>query len=81
MITKDQAVAATHRDIFYHCTLTNTDGSQLRARVNGKCKTWKRHPEHFSLPMKHGMYTYFYLTPATQHDWATTPPAAIVEGP
>jgi len=31
-------------------------------RVNGKIKLWKRDPERFQLPIRHGLYNYGYLT-------------------
>lgn len=44
-----------------------------RAKVNGRCRTWKREPEKFALPMKHGLYVYFYITPENANDWSTIP--------
>lgn len=61
MITKEMAVSAKGGTIFYHETLKNADGSPLRGRVNGACKTWKTRPHDFRLPMKHGMYECFYI--------------------
>lgn len=60
MITKLQA--ETHRGEFWHMTLKNADGTPIRCRVNGKCKTWKRTPNLFKLPVKHGMRDSFYIT-------------------
>ena len=39
----------------------------IRWRVNGKCKTWKRNPERFKLPIKHGLYSYGYITEENAH--------------
>lgn len=36
-------------------------------RANGKCKTWKRTPERFQLPIKHGLYNYGYITNENAH--------------
>jgi hypothetical protein len=36
-------------------------------RANGKCKTWKRDLTRFSLPVKHGLYSYGYLTNENAH--------------
>jgi hypothetical protein len=33
-----------------------------RWRVNGKVKLWKRSPDRVQVPIKHGMYSYGYLT-------------------
>lgn len=56
-------------DILHHVSLTNSDGTPTRARVNGKMKTWKRDPNRFQLPMKHGFYTCFYITAENAHEW------------
>ena len=32
-----------------------------RWRVNGALKLWKRSPERFRLPVKHGLYAYAYI--------------------
>ena len=81
MINKAQAVAAKHGDIFYHRELTNADGTPLRARVSGVCKTWVKQPEKFKLPMKHGLRACFYITEQNSIDWCITPCAAVVECP
>jgi hypothetical protein len=36
-------------------------------RANGKCKTWKRSPERFSLPIKFGLYGYGHITEENCH--------------
>lgn len=36
-------------------------------RVNGKCRTWKRQPGKFLLPIKHGLYTHSYINETNQH--------------
>jgi hypothetical protein len=69
MITKEMAVAATYRQEFQHKTLKNADKTPVRCRVNGKCKTWKTQPENFQLPVKHGLKTCFYITPANANEW------------
>ena len=55
----------------YHKTKRNRDGSPLRARVNGKVKTWKTRPEDFRVPMKYGLRDCFYITPTNAIDWTT----------
>lgn len=59
---------------FYHRTLKDSRRGPLRARPNGKVRLWKRRPEYFELPMKYGMYEYFYITPANADEWSTEPP-------
>lgn len=69
MITKQIATSLTYRDTLHHKRMKNADGTPLRARVNGKCQTWKTRPEEFKLPMKHGLKECFYITPFNADDW------------
>jgi hypothetical protein len=73
MITKEDAIAGGE---FYHVTLRNADGSALRCRSNGKCKTWKRNPERFRLPVKYGCRAYLYITSENAKDWLLEDPTA-----
>ncbi len=66
MITKDQAISANR---FEHTVLKNADGTPLRARRNGKTKTWKTRPNEFNVPIKVGLYTYGYITDADSKSW------------
>lgn len=66
MITKEQAM--TERN-FEHTTVKNADGSALRCRANGKCKTWKTRPNEFKLPVKHGLFNYFYIDQDNAEEW------------
>lgn len=66
MITKQQAETANN---FEHISIKNRDGTPLRARRNGKTETWKRSPERFSIPCKHGLYNYFYITEISANQW------------
>lgn len=66
MLTKERAIelgSAWGRAELYHLTLTNADGSALRARVNGKCRTWKRDESRWELPVKHGLRDCGYISP------------------
>lgn len=69
MITKDQAMNTGRGVNFEHVSSKNADGTPTRARVNGQCKIWKTRPEDFRLPVKHGMYQCFYITPENAADW------------
>ena len=62
MITINQAKDLKHGDMLYHVTNKNADGSPQRWRVNGKVKRWKRTPDRIEIPLKHGLYSYDYLT-------------------
>lgn len=74
MVTRDEAIAAGEswgRVEFWHLRMKNRDGTPLRARTNGKCKTWKSEPERFSLPIKHGLRDCGYLTERNADEWIT----------
>lgn len=53
--------AITVGTILVHATESNADGSPVRAKVNGKPKTWKREPDWVKVPMKYGLKDCFYL--------------------
>ncbi len=69
MITKKIAENAKHGQIFHHVSRKNADKTPTRCRVMGVCKVWKTRPEDFKLPVKHGMYDSFYITPENAGDW------------
>jgi hypothetical protein len=46
---------------FEHINLKNADGTRLRARRNGKTKTWKTRMNNFDIPIKHGLRDYGYI--------------------
>ena len=62
MITINQAKDLKHGDILYHVINRNADNTPQRWRVNGKVKLWKRSPNRIQVPLKHGLYSYDYLT-------------------
>lgn len=70
MITKEIAVNAMIYQTFHHVSLKNADGTPVRCRVNGACKTWKTRPGDFRLPVKHGLKQCFYITPANAGEWS-----------
>lgn len=70
MVTKEQAMTAKR---FHHVTIKNADGTPLRVRANGKCKTWKRDSARFELPIKHGLYAYSYIAQDNAHEWEVAP--------
>ena len=47
-------IHAQYRDTFI-------DDNGKRWCVNGKVKRWKKDPARFSIPVKHGLYTYGYI--------------------
>ena len=62
MITLEQAKALKYRQTLYHTVFRNADGTPQRWRVNGRVKTWVRSPQRVQVPLKHGLYSYDYLT-------------------
>ena len=58
-INRQNAMTANH---FEMVDGFNADGSHVRCRRNGKTKTWKRSPDRFQIPVKHGLYDYGYIT-------------------
>lgn len=76
-LTKEQAEAQPH-DLHY--TGRHACGYSIgpkggegftitQARANGKCKTWKRDPQRWQLPVKHGLYDYGYATNTDAQHW------------
>ena len=70
MITKEIALSLEYRATLHHVREKNSDGSPVRCRVNGKCKTWVTRPNDFQLPVKHGLRDCFYLTPRNAAEWS-----------
>jgi hypothetical protein len=73
-MTSEEAKALRLGTTLFHLTARNADGTALRARVNGAVKLWKRDPSRFSIPMKHGLRSHFYLTPENLDEWRLTDP-------
>lgn len=69
MVTIETATSVGYRHEFHHVTLKNRDGSPVRCRVNGKCKTWKTRPGEFRLPVKYGLRECFYIDNSNASDW------------
>ena len=61
----------------YYNRKTGSDKLPIRARVNGKPQTWKRDPNAFRVPMKHGLRDTFQLIPANAQDWCLTEAEAL----
>lgn len=70
-VTKAQAVALTHGEVLHHVNKRNRDGSPMRARVSGRCKTWVApwRQQEFRLPVKHGMYDSGYIDENNAGEW------------
>lgn len=68
MITKEIALTLRHGQILHHKTLKNADKTPMRVRVTGKVKTWKTRPDHFRIPVAHGLYTFGYVEKSVDRD-------------
>lgn len=71
MITKEQALTV---DVFYHVSRRNADGSAQRWSRHGQTKTWKRRPQLFRIPVKHGLYSYQNITTAKAEEFLVVDP-------
>ncbi len=76
MRTVNRTIALYHLGTFYHVSARNADGTPVRARVNGECKTWKRRPDDFRRLVKYGFKWCFYITPANAGEWEVEDDAA-----
>lgn len=65
-INKENALTAQR---FEHISLKNADKTSLRCKRNGKTKIWKTRPNEFKIPVKHGLYNYFYIDQNNCHEW------------
>jgi hypothetical protein len=72
MITLSVAVKAKPGTVFLHATLKNSDGiSRLRCRTIGVCKTWKKKPGEFDLPIVNAAGNHYSITNDNAADWLT----------
>jgi hypothetical protein len=77
MITKQQVATLQLGTILYYVRAVNADKRPVRAKINGRPQFWKRSPERFRLPMKHGIRDTFQLTNANACDWCLTESEAL----
>ena len=69
MITKEIAKSLVSGTILYHLYKLDSKGQSIKCRANGKCKTWKRMPLSFRLPVKYGLRECFYIDETNGKDW------------
>lgn len=65
MVTYEQALTAQEFSYQTPERRTGKDNRTMRTvtcRRNGQTKTWKTRPGHFRIPVKYGLYEYFYIT-------------------
>ena len=55
-----------HGDVLHNLPELATGIGCSRWRVSGKVRRWKRDPERFRVPLKHGLYTYDALLPGDE---------------
>lgn len=83
MLSIEQVKQLKHGDIIYQILVSTSNHSPSNTtmvkaskpiawRVNGKIKLWKRQPDKFSLPVKHGLYQYGYITEDNCHVMSLT---------
>jgi len=72
-----QAKKLRYRQTLYHLKNKNADGTAQRWRVNGKVKTWKTKPHKVSVPVKHGMYSFDYITERNLYTVSLTEPKKL----
>lgn len=74
MVTKHQAM--TEQEFHFEApslcvqTVGPRGGKKIKTEVwrrNGMCKTWKRSPERFRVPIKHGLYNFSYIDEKNAH--------------
>ena len=66
MITKEDALLRPHTILEI---LGNPADKPRKWRVNGKCKTWKRDPDRWELPVKYGLKAYGTITNENAHQF------------
>ena len=61
-MTIDELKQVKYRQSLFHTKQFDKSGSMQCWRVNGKVQTWKRNPERISVPVKHGLFDFGYIT-------------------
>ena len=69
MITKQEAMDLDIGQVIYHGKNRDSKNYPQKWRVNGKTQTWKTRPNDFKVPLKHGMYDWWYLQPSNVEDF------------
>lgn len=65
-LTKENSESANE---FFHKTLKDSRKQPVKCRRNGKTKVWKTRPDEFRIPVKYGLYQYFYITEKNCDEW------------
>jgi hypothetical protein len=72
-MTKQDALNLAYGQVIYHTSLTNRDGSPLRARVSGKPVVRVR-TGSWRVPLTYGLRTYFSLDASNINNWLLQEP-------
>jgi len=67
VITKEQALTVNR----FHENTPRSNGACYVWRRNGRTQTWVTRPDHFKVPVKHGMWSYDYITQDNAHEFHT----------
>jgi len=62
LLSFKEANGLKYGQILHEVGCFNKDRTPRRWRVNGKVKRWIRSPERIQIPIKHGLYSYSYIT-------------------
>ena len=68
-MTREQLLVLPQGTTLHHKTAKNADGTPVRCRITGKPRLWKRRPNYFEVPVKHGLRNSFRLTPQNIGEW------------
>jgi hypothetical protein len=74
MITPDILRNLPIGTILHHVTLTGPDRLPVRCRTSGKLREWKRYPDRWEQPVRHGLRNNFIIGPGNAHLWVLPGP-------
>ena len=69
-MTFEEALNLKYGQSLIHYKFKNADKSPVRCKVNGKVKQWKTRPGEFLVPVKRGLYQFFYLDQGNASEWS-----------
>lgn len=68
-LTLEEAKQLSYGEHIYAINQYNKSG-HIRVKVNGKPKTWKTRPNEIMIPVKYGLYQYFYINQYDLKEWS-----------
>lgn len=69
MVTPDDLRDLPIGTVLHHTTLKGSDRLPVRCRTSGKLREWKRDPDRWEQPVKHGLRSSFTIGPHNASDW------------